>query len=394
MKRILFMMLVITAALSSCNKDKTTDPAADQSSGSNLPLKAVTYVSENYPDATIDYYFKITNGAADYLVTLTTTEELAFNKTGDFLGMGENFKDGQHGDSIPCDSIHGGGHHGGGIPIDSLPVILKDYVTANYAGYVIRRASFDSLCFNGEVIGVMLFQPGSVPVKLYFATTGEFLMQANRIRYADIPQTVKDYITANYATFHATPIAEKLTLADNSIQYIVFVHKGPTRKSVRIDAAGAFICEQTGFHHGGHGGPGPGCPPGGGIPIDSLPASIQAYLSGNYAGYLIRHARYDSLCVNGLVFEVRIDKPHVPPIDLYFDMTGSFLMKADLIRYFDLPLTVREFLIATYPGFFVCEIPKMMTLADGSVQYKVNLSKHHAKKTVWLDANAVIICEQ
>ena len=71
MKRILFMMLLITAALSSCNKDKTTDPAADQSSGSNLPLKAVTYVSDNYPDATIDYYFKITwccrlSGNPDY----------------------------------------------------------------------------------------------------------------------------------------------------------------------------------------------------------------------------------------------------------------------------------------------------------------------------------------
>jgi len=392
------MMLVVSAAFTSCKKDNTTDPATDQSTGTALPLKAVTYVSNNYPDATIDYYFTVTNGLADYLVTLNTTEELAFNKSGDFLGKGENFHGGVHGDSIPCDSIHGGGHHGGGIPFDSLPAILKDYVTANFAGYTMRHAEFDSLCFNGTVIEVMLFQPGSVPVKLYFETDGNYLMRAERVLYADLPQVVKDFITASYTGFVAMDKAEKLTLADNSIQYVAFIHQGPIRKSVRIDATGSFICEQAGFDHGGHGGPGPGPGPGwhpGGIPVDSLPPAIQAYVTANFAGYTIHRADYDSLCVNGLVFAVKIDKiGFPPPIGLFFDMSGTFLMRADLIPYFEIPQVVMDYIHTNYAGYFVCEIPKKLTLADGTVQYLINLNKPHHKKSIRIDENGVLICER
>ena len=408
MKRILFMMFVVTAALSSCNKDKTTDPAADQSSGNALPLKAVTYVTNNYPDATIDYYVAVTNGSADYLVTLNTTEELAFTKSGDFLGKGEYFHGGSHGDTIHCDSIpggggHGGGHHGEGIPIDSLPALLKDYVTANYSGYLIRHAEFDSICFNGLVIETMLFQAGSEPVKLYFETTGNFLMRSDRILFTDVPQAVKDFISANYAGYTATDRAEKLTLATGSLEYVVYVHMGPAQKSVRVDANGALICEQSGFHHGcpggGHGGPGGGGPgPGGhhgGIPIDSLPASIISYVTANYSGYTIRHAEYDSLCVNGLVFEVAISQVgFAPPVNLYFDMSGVFLMQANGIPYPDLPQSVKNYITTNYAGYFVCEIPQKLTLADGTLQYVVDLRKGPSRKSVRIDANGVLVCER
>ena len=397
----MFLLLIVIAASTSCKKSDTTSPTTAQTSvtGATLPAKAVTNVSNNYPDATIDYYLTITNGPADYLVTLNTTEELAFNKTGDFLGRGENFHGGKHGDSIPCPG-NGGGHHGG-IPIDSLPTVLKDYIAANYSGYTIRHAEYDSLCFNGQVIEIMLFQAGMAPVKLYFETTGSFLMASARVLYADVPQVVKDYITANYSGYTATDKAEKFTLADNTIQYNVFIVNATTRKSVRIDAAGTFICDKTGTVPG-HGGPGGGgCPGSGGnggghpgnIPIDSLPAAIKAYVTTNFAGYTLRHAEYDSLCPNGLVYEITIDKMMSPPVQLYFDMTAAFLMRSDLIRYQELPEVVKSSAITNYPGYFAMKIEKL-TLADGSLQYLLDLSKPHVMKTVRFDANGIIVCER
>lgn len=394
-------MLAVILALTACKKNETSSSSpTNQTSGTALPLKATAYIANNYPDAAIKYYLTITNGPADYLVTLNTTEELAFNKAGDFLGRGENFHGGKPGDSIPCPG-GGSGHHGGGIPVDSLPLLLVNYVTANYAGYTIHHAEFDSICFNGLVVEVMLFKAGSEPVKLFFDPTGNYLMLANRILYADVPQAVKDYVSANYAGYTAAGKAEKLTLADNSIQYNVFIGKGATRKIVRIDAGGVFVCEQNAKGCGGNGGPGGGGPGGnggpgghpGGIPVDSLPAAITSFVASNFAGYTLRHAEFDSICPNGLVYEITIDKMMTPPVALYFDITAAFLMRADLIRPDDLPQAVKASISSGFAGFFAMKTEKL-TLADGTIQYLVDLSKLHTMKTVRFAADGTVICER
>jgi len=390
MKRTLFMMLAVILALTACKKNETSSSTpTNQTSGTALPLKATAYIANNYPDAAITYYLTITNGPADYLVTLNTTEELAFNKAGDFLGRGENFHGGKPGDSIPCPG-GGNGHHGGGIPVDSLPALLVNYVTANYSGFTIRHAEFDSICFNGLVVEVMLFKAGSEPVKLFFDPTGNYLMLANRTLYADVPQAVKDYVSANYAGYKAAGKAEKLTLADNSIQYNIFLDLAKTRKTARIDANGVFVCEQAGNGHGGNGDPGGHH---GGIPVDSLPAAITGYITSSFAGYTIRHAEFDSLCPNGRVYEITIDKMMTPPVELYFDLATVFLMRADQVRAGDLPQAVKASISSGYTGFFPMKTEKL-TLADGSVQYLVDLSKPHTMKTVRFAADGTVICER
>ena len=167
-----------------------------------------------------------------------------------------------------------------------------------------------------------------------------------------------------------------------------------------MDAGGTFICEKTGsgHGHGGHsgGGPGPGGHGGGHhgfIPVDSLPYAIKAYVTTHFAGYTLRHAEYDSLCPNGLVYEINIDKMKTPPVQLYFDMTATFLMRSDLIRYFDLPQVVQSSILTNYAGYFSMKIEKL-TLADGTLQYLVDLSKPHTMKTVRFDANGIVLCER
>lgn len=252
------MLFIIAAALTSCNKDKTT-PDTQPLTTADLPALATDYIYNNYPDATIEYVVAVSNSVASYLVTLNTAEELAFTKTGGYLGDGAGYHHGKPGDdSLHCDTIHGGGHHGGGhhggghhgggqhgteIPIDSLPTAITDFITASYSGYIIRHAELDSLCPDGLVTEVMICLPGSEPVKLVFDAGNTLLVTAGRIPYADVPQAVKDFITANYAGYKVSWKAEKFTLADSTVQYMIWLKLDQTRKSVRIKEDGTLVCE-------------------------------------------------------------------------------------------------------------------------------------------------------
>lgn len=251
MKKTVFMLLIVmVAAFSSCNKKDgtTTQPV----SLTSLPAKATQYIETNYPDASALYAVTLKNSTASFIVTLNTTEELAFTGDGDFLGDGVNFHHGHHGDgdTIHCgDTIHGGGHHGGGhhgngIPLDSLSSLVKAYVAANYATYTIRHAELDSTCAEGLVTEVVIGLNGQEPVKLYFDASFTYLMKESRILYADVPQAVRDYITANYAAYSTCNRATKLVMADNSLQFDIYIHQTSLRKSIRLKEDGTFVCER------------------------------------------------------------------------------------------------------------------------------------------------------
>jgi len=107
------MLVTLAIVIGSCSKKDQTKTTTSATTTS-LPAKASNYVAMNYPDATIDYILVLTNSSAKYIVSLNTTEELAFNVDGDYLGNGGPFLQGHHpGDTIFCDS-RGDGHHGHG----------------------------------------------------------------------------------------------------------------------------------------------------------------------------------------------------------------------------------------------------------------------------------------
>jgi hypothetical protein len=69
-------------------------------------------------------------------------------------------------------------------------------------------------------------------------------MTASRVLYSTVPQAVKDSVSVNYASYQVSNKSEKLTLADNSVQYAVYVRLNADRKKVRLSDTGAIICEQ------------------------------------------------------------------------------------------------------------------------------------------------------
>jgi hypothetical protein len=405
-KNWLLILFIAVAALISCNKDKPNQET-QTASVSGLPTKAEAYIDNNYPDAAIEYVVTLTNNAAAYLVTLNTSEELAFDTQGGYLGKGGNY---HGGNQIECDTIygghHGGGHHEGGIPIDSLSVAILEYISVNYPGYGIMHAEIDTLCPDGAVTNVMIGMPGSEPIKLVFNSSDIYLLKANRISYADAPQAVRDFISANYTDYAVCDKAEKFTLPDNLLQYMIYLRLDQIKTKLRMAEDGTLICDHEiidsvpgpGGHHGGghHGG---GHPGGGhhegGIPLDLLSQVIKDYVAANYAGYNIQHAEFGVICPDGNVTEVMIGMPGSDPLKLIFGAGDAFLLTANLLPYSDVPQIVKDYIAANYPDYNVGEKAEKLTLLDNSIQYRIFIMMmHHMKKTVLIAEDGTFICVQ
>ncbi|MCX6249899.1 MAG: PepSY-like domain-containing protein [Bacteroidetes bacterium] len=260
MKKLILLLFVAMVAFS-CSKNKTATVTENNLNLSDLPVTITSYVADNYPDATIYQAVKLENSPAQYVITLNTEEELAFDKVGNFLGDGSKFPGGPDGPGCPGDSLHPGpgpdpghghghGHHHGHcpphnwIPADSLPQAILTYISANYSNYVIDHGQKDSICPYGAVTAVMIEMADTVHLKLVFDATNAFLMTGQRIHYAATPQPVKDYVTANYADYHVCHGTELLTLGSGTIHYAIYLDKMHKHLRLILAADGTLICIQ------------------------------------------------------------------------------------------------------------------------------------------------------
>ena len=229
-------MLFFAIALFSCSKH---DSGGEQTiSVADLPKSVIRYIDNNYPAESIYKAATMHSKDVQYIVTLTSDEDLKFDQNGSYTGEGDTYpKHGEH--------HHGKGHHHTGVPSDSLPANIKDYISTNFAGYTIRHAETDSICSYGMVTEVMIFKSATTPLKLYFLNTGSFLMQGTRILSGDLPQAVKESVASHYAGFALTEKSEKYILADNySVEYFIFLSQGTARKHLIIKEDGTVVCEQ------------------------------------------------------------------------------------------------------------------------------------------------------
>lgn len=398
MRKQIFVLMLIVAGFVACNKSETSSSSVNQTiTSSDVPSSITTYVSENYPDATIVSTIKTSDLPTSYVVTLSTAEQITFDQKGNRSDNGHHhFGDG---DSI----CHG---QESGIPVDSIPAAITDYITANYANYTIRHAKYDTLCQFGPVIAVIVSQDTLQPIKLIFDETFAFVASANRIESSDIPALVTDFIAANYSDYTLRRKAELFTLTDNSLQYKAFLHADSLRFFVVVGADGILICEGEvqvggghpggghdggGHHGGGHHG---GGDHGNGIPVDSLSVAITDYITANYAAYTIKSANYDSTCQFGNVIEVKLDGESHSHLNLLFNTLDEFLATKTIILASDLPLAITDAIAVSYADYTIADKASLLTLADGSIQYKVDLVKHHAKLKVVFLADATVVCEE
>ncbi|MCJ7758076.1 MAG: PepSY-like domain-containing protein [Gillisia sp.] len=207
MKHLIKLFFVLTAILTftSCSKDsnsETTNPLnstalrADSSiKTATLPQTILDYISTNYPDITVKKSEIEDNG--NYEVKLNNGAELIFDAEGAFLGVdddGENNFDDTH------------------LNISELPQILLDFIATNYPNESIDEAELE----NNDNYEVELENE----VILIFEADGNFMGigkdenndengenenndedggDETNIEAAALPQTILDYLSANYS---------------------------------------------------------------------------------------------------------------------------------------------------------------------------------------------------
>jgi len=260
MKNLLLAMFAIAVILTSCNKDNSISSASDQAiSTSSLSTSVLKYIDSYYPDATITSAVAVNNSKAATIVTLSTSEQLAFNDLGGFLGDGTNL----HSGTDMSGDHHGRGGHGMGpghdgdttggpcgmkgpkplnaVAIDSLPTAIKTYISTNYPALTAMHADIDTTCQYGAVYEVMAGAVGTEPVKLAFSKESVYLYKGQRFRTADMPQAVKDAI-AKFDT-NSRIRGEQLTLADGTIQYSAFVNVSGVKKRIVLAVDGTVVCQ-------------------------------------------------------------------------------------------------------------------------------------------------------
>lgn len=258
MKRIQIALLAIVVIMSACSKEQTAGNYQNISVA-ELSSSVVNYVDENYPDASIVSAVKSSNAEATYVVQLNTNEEIAFDASGKCMGDAEDFNAaafqrggrGGHGGGPGGGGHHGGGpggHNGGGpggLSIDSLPTAVTSYITTNYAGARLIGARLDTTCQFGNTINVMVKPTASNPVKLAFDMSGTYLYSAQRALYSSVPQIVRDTVVSTFGlTGNFRNRAEKLTLANASIEYNIYFKLNTVKKVATVQDNGTIVCSR------------------------------------------------------------------------------------------------------------------------------------------------------
>lgn len=233
---------------------------------------------------------------------------------------------------------------------------------------------------------------------------------SEEVNVSAVPSAIPVYVAENYPDATISLIYK---LSDSDTVYSVILN---TSELLAFDGSGKHLghgkpglyCDSipggdsTGFHHGGghhggghhggghHGGGHHNFP--GGIALDSIPASIAAYVETNYSGYELHHAWSDTLCQFGEVIKVMIDSSFSQHIRLVFTASGDFLATASRIKTNDLPQAIQDAIAANYATYITRRNAEVFTDAAGVITYKVFVFNQSSRLAVTFNAEGLELC--
>lgn len=248
----------------------------------DLSAAIKTYISTNYPGATINVAHTETGGSFDVLITAANGSKVKLNFAAD--GTFE---------SARVFRINGNHHHNHGdnqtpVAIADLAVSIKNYITTTYAGATITSAHKES---DGS-FDVFITTAAGANLNLNFSATGDFVSVSSSgnnhsnhetpIAVADLMASITTYITTNYA-------GATITSAEKDWNGGFEVHI-TTATGVRLElnftAAGVFVIgsDSNNNHLAGAVS----------VIVTDLIANIKTYITANYAGATIKEAHLES----------------------------------------------------------------------------------------------------
>jgi Putative beta-lactamase-inhibitor-like, PepSY-like len=115
------------------------------------------------------------------------------------------------------------------------------------------------------------------------------------------------------------------------------------------------------------------------VNITALPSAIITYVNTNYVGYTIEEVENDTLCDGTIGIELELEKQNAEDISLFFSNENIFILKEEEIKYNTLPTGVQTFFSTNYPNYKLPEDADKITLANGTVQYEVDIKEKTTK---------------
>lgn len=129
------------------------------------------------------------------------------------------------------------------------------------------------------------------------------------------------------------------------------------------------------------------------FPTENLPQKAIEYITKHYSDYKIEGASYDPLCTGENAIDVAISKNENLKYSLIFLMDGTFVQKEEDINLTDAPNSILNSIRTKYPGYTASSRIEQLTMADGSIQFLVDLKKDEIIKEVIFKTDGSVVCE-
>lgn len=268
-----------------------------------------TYITSNYPGATINVAHTETGGSFDVLITAADGSKIKLNFAADgtFVSARVHKKNGNH--------HHNHANSQTPVAIADLATSITTYITSTYAGATITSAHKES---DGS-FDVFITTAAGANLNLNFSAAGDFVSVSSSgnnhsnhetpIAVANLLAEITTYITTNYP-------AATITSAEKDWNGGFEVHI-TTATGVRLElnftAAGVFVVgsDSNNNHSAGTVS----------VIIQDLIANIKTYITANYAGATIKEAHLES---DGS-YDVTILTTTGTKLKLTFSATGVFV---------------------------------------------------------------------
>ena len=127
--------------------------------------------------------------------------------------------------------------------LNNLPSNVKGFVQRNYPGYLITIVVSEPLCGDGDAVDAVISKIGSPDLSLIFKPDGTFVQQEQDVTIQTVPVAIIQTLKAKYSDFSLSGQFEKLTLADNTEEYLIDLSKGVKSREVIFATNGKVICE-------------------------------------------------------------------------------------------------------------------------------------------------------
>ncbi|MFM9989246.1 hypothetical protein [Flavobacterium sp.] len=131
----------------------------------------------------------------------------------------------------------------GKIALEQLPANVAAYVVKNYLGYEMKSAAHDPLCSGGDAIDLVITKKSSPTYSLIFLPDGTFVQLEEDVAISKSPTKVLEAIESKYSGYQISQQIEKLTLANNTTQYLLDITKDKITKEVIFTTDGIVVCE-------------------------------------------------------------------------------------------------------------------------------------------------------